>query len=584
MAPFLDALRRRKLVPWIAGYAAVAWVVLQLLDVLADLWSWPPVLGRVVFVVLAAGLAATAVLAWFHGERGVQPPTTVELGLLGLVVVAGSLAVGTVVRTEAGRGSPDPEWGATRAPSTALAVLPFTDNSPGGGHGYLGDGIAETLINGLSRLEDLRVVARTSAFGARELGDVREIGRLLGVGSVVEGTITRVGTRVRITANLIDARTGESLWADRFDDEVTEADLFDLQDEVARRIVDALRVELVGDARIVDRGSRSPEAQRAFYLGLHHWTARTTEDVVLATRYFQDAIAADSTWAEAWGGLALAYVLSTPSEYDVPGITRDEALARAQDAARRAIDLDPDVASAYAAMGDALTQGGERDEGERWLREAIARNPGYATARHWLGDLLMTKLEGGAALAVLDRAEVLDPTAPAILVERGSALMMLGRHDEAREQLNKAVGLHPDGRVVRTFVLYFALTMGDWALSAEQVEALGQILGDPEAGAGLRDALLDPDRRAGLLRRWADGIGTGAGPVESGLMGRFEVRFIALRHVDGDEAALDFFEAILSGPDAETVYPPVMPALMGPELVATERAHRVMEITARRGR
>lgn len=597
----LSSLRDRKLFQWALGYAAGAWVLLQVVDVLAGLWGWPPVVGRLVFVALAAGFGLTLVLSWFHGEKGRQRVSPLEAALLAILVLAGGVGVVAVARSSdmGGEGLPSGGGPASAAgpAATTLAVLPFRDLSPGGGRGYLGDGIAETLISSLARLETLTVVARTSAFRFRDGDDVREIGRILGAGSVVEGTVTQVGGRVRVTASLVDAISGENLWADRFDDEVAEEDIFDLQDDVARRIVEALQVRLSGEARIVRGGSRSPEAQRAFFLGMHHWTLRTTEDVATATRLFNEAIAADSSFAEAWGGLALSYVLSTPQEYGVPGIGRFEALDRAEMAARRAIELDPDLPAAYTALGDAAVQRGDLDASERWYREAIARSGGYATAHHWLADLLMIRLDGEGALAELDIAETLDPVAPAILVERAEALMMLGRYEEAVAQMDKALALHPNAELIRSFDLYFSMKRGEWDRVAEQLRALGRIGGIEGQGDALASALADPEQRPGALRdlaavmtegvdpgeleaRW--GLRPGMGGLSVQLMANPEMRFLVVRELEGLEPALDLLAAMATGPDAAQIYPPVLPALIGPEHLDSRRVREVMQLMVSR--
>ncbi|MGD8377702.1 MAG: tetratricopeptide repeat protein [Acidobacteriota bacterium] len=593
----LTSIRRRKLIQWVAAYAAVAWGILQGVDVLAGTWDWPALVARIAFVVLATGLGITVVLAWFHGERGHQRMSAAEVVLLSFLVLAGSGGATVVWRShpESPGGTAGVE--STKSPASTLAVLPFQDQSPEGGRGYLGDGIAETLISSLARIDALRVVARTSAFAFRDSGDVREIGRRLGAGSIVEGTVTQLGTRVRITASLVDANSGENLWADRFDKEVDEAELFDLQDDVAREIVDALRVHLAGGGRIVRGGTRSPEAQRAYYLGVHHWTLRTTEDMQRATELFHEAIAADSAYAEAWGGLALAYTLSTPQEYAVPGITRGEALDRAEAAARHALELDPELPSAFAALGDASVQRGELDQGEHWFREAIRVSPGYATAHHWLADLLMMKLDGEGALSEIDLAESLDPVAPAILVERGEALMMLGRYDEATAQLDKALDLLPDAELVRTFATYFFMRQGKWDRVAEQLRRLAESGGAAEEGTRMADALADPERRPAFLRELA---ATGQEPDSSGawtarwglrgggtspaaqLMRRPEMQFLVTLELQGMDAALDLLASIATGPRAAELYPPIMPALIGPEALRTERAQEVLRLVARR--
>jgi TolB-like protein/Tfp pilus assembly protein PilF len=591
----LSSITDRKLIRWVVAYLAGAWVVLQVVDVLAEMWAWPPAVGRVAFVVLATGLGLTVVLAWFHGERGRQRVSGTEVALLAILAIGGVGGSATVWRSTRGTTAGTAVAEPTRAPASTLAVLPFEDLSPGGGKDYLGDGIAETLISSLARIDALKVVARTSAFAFRDSRDVREIGRRLGAGSVVEGTVAQLGGRVRITASLVDASSGENLWADRFDDEVAEAELFDLQDDVARKIVDALRVRLAG--RIVRGGTRSPEAQRAYYLGVQHWTARTTEDMQEATELFREAIAADSTYADAWGGLALAYNLSTPQEYAVPGIGREEALDRAEAAARHAIQLDPELPSAYSALGDASVQRGDLDQGERWFREAIRLSPGYATAHHWLADLLMLKLDGEGALTEIDIAESLDPVAPAILVERAEALMMLGRYDEAGAQIDKAITLLPDAELVRTFAAYFFVRLGRWDRAAAQLRRLAEIGGMAEAGAQLEEALSDPQVRPAVLREFAD---AGRGPDEGGsstsrwglrgpngsladeLMRRPEMRFLVELELHGMDAALDLLETMATGPRAAELYPPIVPALIGPDALRTSRAQEVIELVVHR--
>jgi len=588
MHALLEGIRRRKLVQWLAAYLAGAWVSLEVVDTLAGLWSWPLVVGRAVFVALAVGLFAVAVLAWYHGERGGQRVSGTELLLLASLLLVGGLGVGFVVRRRPPPAvSPAPPDAPVESGAGSLVVLPFADLSPGGDRGYLGDGIAETLINSLARIEALRVVARTSAFQFRGTAlDVPAIAKRLGVASVLEGTVAQIGDRVRITADLMDGRSGVAKWSERFDREVDAADLFSLEDDVARRIVDALRVQLGAHEAIVRGGSRSRDAQRAYYLGLHHWTLRTTEDIALAARYFHEAIAADSIYADAWAGLALAYALYTPSEYGVPELPEEEALARSEAAAMEAIRLDSTSAAAYTALGDVYRQQGRREPAERSFRKAIELNPGYATAHHWLADLLMQSLDGEGGLAEIDVAESMDPVAPAILAEKAQALMMLGRYAEAEAYLDHALDLQPDAPVLRAWAALFFEVMGRWDRAAEQFESILAAEGqDPVAGAKVVSSLRDPDGRTALLRLIADGrfaeTGLEGHPGADSMAG-VPFRFVALRTLDGDDRAMAFLEEEARGPDAKSIYVPLLPALMGPELAGSPRGRSLMESLARR--
>ena len=593
MSDLLTRIRQRKLVQWLVAYAAGAWVVFEVTGALAETWSWPAVVGRVVFVLLAAGLGVAAILAWFHGERGHQRVSGLEGGLLLVVAVAGAAGVGTVLS----RSSPEAMGSASAGAAVGVGdvsddlrrsvlVLPFSDLSPEGGRAYLGDGIAETLINGLGRIEELRVVARTSAFAFREAGlDVREIADRLEAGTVVEGTVTQIGDQVRITANLSDAGTGLALWSDRFDRQTSTAALFDLQDEIAHAILEALAVELgtpsvAPSGRVVRGGTRSKEAQDAYYAGLEHWTARTTEDMVLAARYFNEAVAADSGFADAWAGLALAYALHTPSEYGVPGFSMQRGTQLSIEAANRALELDPDNEAAFTALGDALVQRGQWEEAEAHFRRAIDLNPGYAGAHHWLGDLLMIQLRGEEALEELEIAESLSPVAPAIVVEKASALLTLGRTDEALAQMDRAVGLLPDARLVRGFSIMFSLVGRDWDRLARDVGWAWRNAGAAEDAAEAAAAqILDPEARVRTLRRWQEGRMEGAGEADLTVaFGRLELRMAAARLLEGDDAALDILEEGANGPERYAIYGPVLPAIMGPELSSTERARSLIRL------
>lgn len=588
MSDLLARVRQRKLVQWLVAYAAGAWVAFEVVGALTETWGWPPVVGQVVFVLLVTGLGVAAVLAWFHGEKGHQRVSGLEGGLLLILAVAGASGAGLVLS----RPTPDetgPRSAVSGVPADArrsVLVLPFSDLSPEGGRAYLGDGIAETLINALGRIEELRVVARTSAFAFRDSGlDVREIARRLDAGTILEGSVTQVGDQVRITANLFDAVTGLDLWSERFDRETRAAALFDLQDEVAQAILDALAVELgaisVGSpGRVVSGGTRNPEAQRAYFLGLQHWTARTTDDMVLAARYFNEAIAADSAFADAWAGLALAYTLHTPSEYRVPGFSMQRGTGLAIDAANRALALDPANEAAYTALGDAMMQRGRWTEAEGHFRRAIELNPGFAGAHHWLADLLMLQRRGEEALEEMEIAESLSPVAPAIMVEKGSALMTVGRTEEAFAQMDRILAMRPDDRLARGFNVLFAVAAADWDRVARDLAWATRSAGGSQAAAAeAATRILDPGSRVEVLRRWQAGRVEGPGEeMLTQAFGRPELRVVATRLLEGDEAALDMLEEVAQGPDRDGVYGPVLPALLGQELSRTDRAGELIRL------
>ena len=239
-----------------------------------------------------------------------------------VVVVLSGLAIRSI-RTSGAGATPSDD-----VPS--IAVLPFADLS-GGGSEYLGDGIAETLINALSRLEGLRVAARTSAFSFKGRSeDVRAIAASLNVSAVLEGSVQQAGGRIRVTAQLINAADGFHLWSQNFDRDVS--DVFAVQDAVARAVVSALKVELLGDreAPIVRQGTDDVAAYNAYLQGRYFWNKRTPQDLERSATFLERAVAIDSNFARAWAGLADAYALFGPSEYDVRSIPWAEAHRRGE--------------------------------------------------------------------------------------------------------------------------------------------------------------------------------------------------------------------------------------------------------------
>ncbi|HZD03430.1 MAG TPA: tetratricopeptide repeat protein, partial [Longimicrobiales bacterium] len=261
-------------------------------------------------------------------------------------------------------------------------------------------------------------------------------------------------------------------------------------------------------------------------------------------------------------------------------------LARTDTAARRAIRLDSASAAAYTALGDMYRQQGRVEEAEKSFRKAIELNPGYDTAHHWLADLLMQSLKGEEALREIDIAESLDPVAPAIVAEKAQALMMLGRYPDAEEWLDHATELLPDSPLLRAWATWFYAILGRWDRAAEHFGRVFELEGqDPDAIARASAGLRDPTRREAFLRLIADGrfaetgLRNGAGAEG---MGGVHFRFVATRILDGDDRAMDLLEEMASGPKVSTIYVPVLPALMGPELTATPRARRLMERLALR--
>jgi serine/threonine protein kinase/tetratricopeptide (TPR) repeat protein len=325
----------------------------------------------------------------------------------------------------------------------SLGILPFTNMSPNRDDEYFSDGMTEELITALSKIDGLRVAARTSAFAFKGMNaDIREVGSRLRVSSVLEGSVRRAGKRLRVTAQLINVADGYHLWSEEYDRELK--DVFAVQDELARAIVGALRVHLKlpgpAAATIVKAATIDPQAHDLYLQGRFFWNQRTPESLRTAVRCFERAIARDSGYAEAYAALADAYVLFPSYFVTVP----KEGYPKAKAAAVRALALDSTLGSAHTTLG-AIRQSYEWDwsGAEQSFRRAIALDPRYATAHQWYGEYLSSLGRHQEALAEADSAVALDPLSSIIRTDKGGDLIRGRRYDAAIAELRTTIDVDP---------------------------------------------------------------------------------------------------------------------------------------------
>jgi TolB-like protein/class 3 adenylate cyclase/Tfp pilus assembly protein PilF len=436
----------------------------------ATTWARRAIPGRGFLVAAAAGIVAILAFALLARDRGTDDD---------------ELASGNV-------GALDPA-----AATASLAVLPFDDLGTDPENEYFADGLTEELIASLGRLEELRVAGRSSsfAFKGRDV-DVREIGEELGVGAVLEGGVRNTGERVRVTVQLVDARTGYQLWSETYDRE--SKDIFAVQEEIARDVGEALDLRLpraMGSFRI---RARAPdrEAYDLYLRGRHAWRSRTREGLELALEDFQAAIARDPEFAEAHAGLADAYLAMVAYGY------RSRAtLSRSREAADRALALEPDLVEALASRGYLRSHNHELAASLADFRRAIELNPSYPLAHHWLSLALSSLGRLEEAIPEHRRALELDPLSPTPHSAYALTLLNAHRLEEAEEMAARANELAPE--------LYFPLSVlghiyeaqgrrGEALEAAERAAALA-----PEI-AGARAQLARMHARVGDRRKALD--------------------------------------------------------------------------------
>jgi serine/threonine-protein kinase len=329
----------------------------------------------------------------------------------------------------------------------SIAVLPFTNMSSDRENEYFSEGLAEEIINALTAVQGLRVAARASSFSFKgKPAGISEIASRLNVRHVLDGSVRKVGNRVRVTVQLVDPSNGYYLWSERFDREL--ADIFDVQDEIARSIVQRLRIALGGvDVKFVTAATSNMEAYQ-FYLKGRAMLSKRGAWIAPALESFRQALALDPDYAQAWAGLADAHSQACFSGYVTPRDTMPAAL----DAATRATTADPASAEAHTALAYvALLWERDFPKAEREFLEALRLNPHYIQARSWYGLFFLHwgLLRSEDGLAELWRAFDVDPLSSYTSAGLSFALAGVKRFGEAIVQARSAVERDPDSFVAR---------------------------------------------------------------------------------------------------------------------------------------
>ena len=396
------------------------------------------------------------------------------------------------------------ELAITERERPSIAVLAFENMSPDPDQEYFCDGMAETILNKLARVEGLRVAARTSSFSfrGRDLS-VSEIGSRLNVSAVLEGSVIKSGDRLRITAQLIDVADGYHIWSESYDRELD--DLFDVQDEIALNIVDALRIELgVEEHEQLERHyTENRQAYELYQRGRFFWNQRTEEGLNTAIEYFRQAVELDPEYALAHIGLAESYSLLISFGFSRP----EEALPKGEDYAERALQLDPLLGEAYSLRGSLrLVRDFNWEDAERDCRRAIELNPDYPTAHHWYSLNLLSLGRFDEAIAEIKVALELDPLSMPINTDLALYYYHAGQFDAAIEQLRNTLELYPDSVYARDYLFNWLLVNGSFEEALVEFKELLILIGQAEFAESV-DALYTEAGFEGVIRAYVDQFG-----------------------------------------------------------------------------
>lgn len=512
MRSFFQQLRRRNVLKSLVTYLVAAWLIVQVLDVVGPPLGMPPWVMTFAVISLAIGFPIAALVSWFfeftaggwrresETEEIAEPRSS--SGVFSYVIIAmltAALGVSLISRDDDFSFISEAE----AAPVT-LAVLPLAALGEGADRSGFVDGLHDDLLTMLSRITDLRVISRTSVMPfANGERSIPEIGRRLGAGNILEGSVQISGDRIRVNVQLIDAAEDDHIWAEIFERPFDAAAIFSIQRDIAQAIAQNLSVALTGEdeEEIERRPTSNFDAYNAYLLGRQRMARRTSDDLQEAEAFFRRAIGLDPAYAEAWAGLAETIVL----QHDYAGLERDEMQAGAMPAVQRALELQPRLARAHAVLGELRRSNNDTQGAEESFLRALEINPNDSLASHWFGIMLYTSARFSDALFWLRRAQELDPLSVTISNSVAQNLLALGRVDEAAEQYARSLEIDPD--FVATYAHLAQLERFAYGRPDEAVRLLHEAYAlDPlhsEYAALMAESLLELDA-AEAAARWAE--------------------------------------------------------------------------------
>jgi TolB-like protein len=483
MNSFITELKRRKVFQVGVAYIVLAWVIAQVMDLALENFAAPDWVIKTVLTLLVVGFPIAVFLAWAYDLT----PEGIKLTEDASPETSGA---------EAAVAPP-------AAIKQSIAVLPFADMSPEKDQEYFSDGIAEELLNQLTKLKGLHVAGRTSSFffkGKNE--DLRDIGEKLNVAHILEGSVRKAGNRVRITAQLVKAADGYHIWSETFDRDLD--DIFAIQDETAKSVAGALSIQLgVGETEFGDGGTQNPEAFDAYLNGLslyHQFGRRETAEAINS---LEKAVELDPNFVLAWGWLAQIY---DNAAFSFLSEQAEELGKRSEEAAQRAISIAPEAIASIRALALLKTRNREWAEADQQWRRALAAAPGDAHSNYEYGRFLLHVGRAKDALHYCQRAVQIDPLSLIPCVLLAVVHQVNGNTEEALKEFRRGEGLIGNEQFLSSVTLVCAMEQNDRALMEQSLDKMLEgepFLPDDESiTRSMRTRLDSPEEARKELRRF----------------------------------------------------------------------------------
>jgi TolB-like protein len=460
---FLEELKRRNVFKVGAAYLVVSWLILQLVQAVREPLGLPEWTDAFFIVLLAVGLPLALIFAWafeltpdgmkktreVDKEASVTASTGRKLNYAIIATLALALTYSVFDRfTQVDSGdiadSTDKATAEQSAGNTSIAVLPFVNMSSDEDQEYFSDGISEELLNVLAKIPELRVAARTSSFQFKGQNlDIGKVAEQLKVDHVLEGSVRKANTRIRITAQLIQADTGYHLWSETYDRELT--DIFGIQDEISAAIVAALSETLGLETQTAPtvQAAANTDAYNSFLLGQHLIRQRTQPSIEASLTHYERALELDPDYAPAHASLALASYLLTASRATYGTLTLDESLSVALPHIEKALALDPTLADAHAVKGLLLYAQQRHEDSIAYFDEALQLNPSHNDVRSWYSSTLEELGEHVQAFDLIKEAYRLDPLSNLTFNNYANRLLQRRSYDELRVIIDRFDAIDP---------------------------------------------------------------------------------------------------------------------------------------------
>lgn len=454
---FWKELKRRKVIHVIVVYATSAFVIIELVNNVFEPLNLPDWTPTLIIIILVTGFPFAVIFSWIFdiSSRGIT-----KTGPL------------SNVRGEEGKQGKNTDSGIEK---NSIVILPFDDMSPARDNEYFCDGITEEIINALTKIKDLYVVARTSAFAFKgQNTDVRDIGAKLGVETLLEGSVRKSGNKVRITAQLINIKTGYHLWSESFDREMS--DIFEIQDEISNQIVSKLRVSIKSrEADLISRRyTGNLEAYNLYLKGRYFWNKLTEEGLNKGMGFFRQAIKIDPDYALAYSGISDSYCRLAWYSYSSPR----EAFPEAKEAAEKALSLDKLLPEAYASLGFvSMCFYRDYEEAFKQIEKAIDLDPGSAGAHTYYSICLAITGRHEESIREAKRALELDPLTPMTQINLGGRYYYARQYELCIENVKKTLEMDPGFEIAHYYLAYFYNQMNKHKEAITEIRRVIKVFG-----------------------------------------------------------------------------------------------------------